>query len=161
MVEVMPQTSIEQLDAKHSGELMRNEQDIEYVLEDQIGFIIRLVGQRHTNVFSSTMPSGLTPTQFSALVKLREAGPCSQNHLGRMTAIDVATIKGVVERLKKRGLVRTYSDKNDKRRLLIEIIDTDFVDSAIKLGTIATANTLSPLSKTEQKTLLRLLKRLR
>lgn len=139
---------------------MINAQDIDYVLEEQIGFIIRLVGQRHTNIFSSTMPPSLTPTQFSALVKLREAGPCSQNHLGRMTAMDVATIKGVVERLKKRGLVRTYADKNDKRRLLIEIIDTEFVDEAIKFGTIATANTLSPLSKTEQKTLLRLLKRL-
>lgn len=139
---------------------MENEQGADYVLEDQIGFIIRLVGQRHANIFSSTMSSGLTPAQFSALVKLRQTGPCSQNHLGRMTAMDVATIKGVVERLNKRGLVRTYPDKNDKRRLLIELVEPEFVDEAIKLGAIATANTLSSLNKSEQKTLLRLLKRL-
>jgi len=30
---------------------------------------------------------------------LTETGPCSQNLLGRLTAMDVATIKGVIDRL--------------------------------------------------------------
>ena len=38
-----------------------------------------------------------------------------------MTAMDVATIKGVVDRLMKRGLVRSTSDKADARRRLLAL----------------------------------------
>ena len=49
------------------------------------------------------MIEDLTPTQWAALAKLRELGDCSQNHLGRLTAMDAATIKEVVDRLTVRG----------------------------------------------------------
>ncbi|MEE4476171.1 MarR family transcriptional regulator, partial [Escherichia coli] len=65
--------------------------------------------------------SGLTPTQWAALVKLLEVGPISQNQLGRMTAMDVATIKGVIDRLTARGLTETGSDPEDGRRLLVRL----------------------------------------
>jgi len=42
------------------------------------------------------MRSDLTPTRFAAMAKLLEHGSLSQNELGRMTAMDIATIKGVV-----------------------------------------------------------------
>ena len=140
---------------------MTKQTDKTYVLEDQIGFILRQVGQRHSNIFASNMIEGLTPTQFSVIVKLMESGPCSQNHLGRETAMDVATIKGVVGRLEKRGLVEIVPDLNDKRRLLIVLKKTALTKRAITQGHIVTAETLEPLNKTEQKTLLKLLKRLK
>lgn len=140
---------------------MNNNNDKTYVLEEQIGFILRQVGQRHSNIFASHMIGGLTPTQFSVIVKLKEIGPCSQNHLGRETAMDVATIKGVVDRLKKRDIIESFHDPDDKRRLLIALKDHSLVNRAIKQAHIVTTETLEPLSKAEQKTILKLLKRLK
>src|SRR6266446_7616463 len=69
-----------------------------YILDEQIGFILRQVWQRHATIFAREIGINLTPTQWAALAKLNETGPCSQNQLGRLTAMDVATIKGVIDR---------------------------------------------------------------
>ena len=76
-----------------------------YVLDDQIGYLLRLANQRHTLIFQEQAVLELTPTQFSAMVRLLDEGECSQNELGRRTAMDVATVKGVVDRLRAKGLV--------------------------------------------------------
>ena len=76
-----------------------------YVLENQAGYMMRVAGQRHAAIFQSLAPLNLTPTQFSVVIKLLQLGECSQNELGRKTAMDVATIKGVVDRLRSRDLV--------------------------------------------------------
>ena len=78
-------------------------QEERYILDDQVGFVLRQAQQRHTTIFAAEMIEGLTPTQWAALAKLREVGDCSQNHLGRLTAMDAATIKGVIDRLTGRG----------------------------------------------------------
>ena len=70
-----------------------------YILEAQIGFILRCAHQRHTTIFAELIDEQLTPTQWTAMVKLFDDGPCSQNRLGRVAAVDVATIKGVIDRL--------------------------------------------------------------
>ena len=75
-----------------------------YVLERQVGFVMRRAVQRHIAIFSSLIPE-LTPTQFAALAKLCELGQASQNELGRLTSMDAATIKGVVDRLRARDLI--------------------------------------------------------
>src|SRR5246127_5444600 len=92
-----------------------------YVLDEQIGFILRQVWQRHAAIFARDIAINLTPTQWAALAKLSETGPCSQNQLGRLTAMDVATIKGVIDRLTARGLTETSSDPEDGRRLLVSL----------------------------------------
>ena len=88
-----------------------------YVLDDQVGFVLRQAQQRHTTIFATEMIEDLTPTQWAALAKLRELGACSQNHLGRRTAMDAATIKGVIDRLTARGFTATGPDPRDARRL--------------------------------------------
>ena len=50
-----------------------------YILEEQIGFILRQVWQRHATIFAREIGINLTPTQWAALAKLTETGPCSQN----------------------------------------------------------------------------------
>src|SRR5262249_56545486 len=84
-----------------------------YVLDEQVGFILRQVWQRHTAIFARDIGTNLTPTQWASLSKLAETGPCSQNQLGRLTAMDVATIKGVIDRLTARGLTETHPDPED------------------------------------------------
>ncbi len=94
-----------------------------YRLHDQIGFLLRQANQRHIALFGSMMGDRLTTTQWSALVKLAELQPISQNQLGRETSMDVATIKGVVDRLVGRGFVRTAPDPKDGRRLVLAVTE--------------------------------------
>ena len=55
--------------------------------------------QRHATIFAREIGINLTSPQWAALSKLAETRPCSQNQLGRLTAMDVAAIKGVIDRL--------------------------------------------------------------
>lgn len=133
-----------------------------YILEDQVGFILRQAQQRHTNIFASLMIEELTPTQWAALAKLKECGPCSQNLLGRQTAMDAATIKGVVDRLTKRGLTIATADPGDGRRLLVAMTreGAAICERAEAMATRITAATLEPLTEVERETFVTLLRRL-
>lgn len=141
----------------------RDPATMDYVLEEQAGFLLRQVNQRHTTIFAELMPDGLTPTQFSAMVKLYERGPCSQNYLGRLTAMDAATIKGVISRLRERGFAGTTPDRSDRRRLLVALTEAGeaAIARALPRAREITERTLSPLAPAERKTLLSLLKKLR
>jgi MarR family transcriptional regulator, lower aerobic nicotinate degradation pathway regulator len=134
-----------------------------YILEEQVGFILRQVSQRHATIFAREIGINLTPTQWAALVKLMETGPCSQNQLGRLTAMDVATIKGVIDRLTARGLTETSADPKDARRLVVSLTRAG-LQLAEKAGPNAlaiTRETLAPLDAGERETLLALLSKLR
>ena len=133
-----------------------------YVLGDQIGYLLRLASQRHAVIFQENMLSRLTPTQFSALVKLAEVEACSQNHLGRLTAMDVATIKGVIDRLRARDLVVVAADDNDRRRTSISLSNKGraLIDGVLSIGHEISEQTLAPLSPNERKTLLKLLRKI-
>jgi DNA-binding MarR family transcriptional regulator len=134
----------------------------QYVLDDQVGFLLRVAMQRHTAIFMSRMIEGLTQTQFAALAKLYEAGPCSQNHLGRLICLDAATIKGVVDRLGARGFVTALSDPNDRRRRAVALTGRGrgVTEAAIRVAFEITAETLRPLTAEEQRTVVRLLGKL-
>lgn len=133
-----------------------------YVLDEQVGFLLRVAMQRHTSIFTSLMAAKLTQTQFAALAKLLEVGACSQNHLGRLIYLDAATIKGVVDRLKLRKFITTQSDPNDRRRRAITLTEQGraITKQAVETAGRITARTLVPLSPEEQRTIARLLKKL-
>ncbi len=137
--------------------------DEPYVLERQIGFVLRQATQRHLALFGAMMVDDLTPTQFSAIVKLREHGSCSQNRLGRLTAMDVATIKGVIDRLTRRGLTEARADPADARRRLVSLTAAGrrLAECAIPHARRITEATLAPLSPAEQRQILVLLDKLR
>jgi DNA-binding MarR family transcriptional regulator len=125
-----------------------------YILEDNVGFILRQVTQ--------LMPDDLTPTQFSALIKLQDHGGVAQTQLGRLTAMDAATIKGVVDRLAKRGLVAQERDPADGRVLIVSLTPSgaQILRRATQAAAAITRATLEPLDATEQHTLLSLLRKL-
>jgi len=140
----------------------QNKHEQEYVLDEQVGYLLRIANQRHAVIFQKYVSEDLTPTQFSTLVRIAEHGQLSQNHLGRLAAMDVATIKGVVDRLKTKDLVRSTPDLKDKRRSIISLTAKGQV-AAEKLktdGVVITRKTLDPLKPSERKTLLALLKKI-
>jgi len=133
-----------------------------YRLDDQVGYLLRLASQRHATIFQSLTIEGLTPTQFSALIRLSEQGKCSQNRLGRLAAMDVATIKGVADRLRQKGLIVAEPDPDDKRRTLISLSPTGtaLVQRMQSVGHAITDETLNPLTAAEQRSLAKLLRKL-
>jgi DNA-binding MarR family transcriptional regulator len=133
-----------------------------YVLDDQVGFQMRVALQRHTAIFTARMIEGLTQTQFAALAKLYEVGPCSQNQLGRLICLDAATIKGVVDRLSARAFVAATADPVDRRRRAVALTERGrlVTEAAMDIAVEITAATLAPLSAEEQRQVTRFLKTL-
>ncbi|MEP1443160.1 MAG: MarR family transcriptional regulator [Hyphomicrobiales bacterium] len=136
------------------------DQEFDYLLDEQVGFLLRQVNQRHLSIFTNSIKD-LTPTQFATLAKMREIGAVSQNDLGRQTAMDAATMKGVVDRLSKRGLVCTKPDPSDQRRILVELepLAYSLLDEMLERAHKISDETLAPLKKAEQKQLINLLKK--
>lgn len=133
-----------------------------YVLENHVGHLLRRAQQRHLSIFAAHMAEGLTAQQFAALAKLHEVGPSSQNSLGRQTGMDNATINGVVARLADRGLVCRDPLPEDRRMLRISLSPEGerCIARALPLAHEITRLTLAPLSRSEQATLLRLLRKI-
>ncbi|WP_353472700.1 MarR family transcriptional regulator [Salipiger sp. H15] len=137
----------------------RTSEDHGYLLDEQVGFLLRKAYQRSCTLFAERVEARLTPTQFAVMHRLAEVGPMSQNLLGRSVAMDAATTKGVVDRLTARGLLRTERDPCDRRRHLVSLTaeGVAMVDTATDAAIEVSADTLDPLSRREQETLIRLL----
>jgi MarR family transcriptional regulator, lower aerobic nicotinate degradation pathway regulator len=120
-----------------------------YVLEDQIGYVLRCAHQRATEIFNAVMGGfGVTPTQFAALAKLDDLQAVSQNQLGRLTAMDPATISGVVGRLIARGLIRQSPNPRYARHILLTLTPlgkTAIAEMKAVAGDV-TRRTLQPLT---------------
>lgn len=134
-----------------------------YDLDKQIGFVLRKAYQRHMTIFTGRNPSDLTAMQFSTLYRLAtEPGPVSQNALGRLVAMDAATTKGVVTRLKDQGLIQSEPDQVDRRRYILRTTDKGraLLEQILPEMSAITQETLEPLSDAEAQTLLHLLRRI-
>ena len=134
-----------------------------YVLEDQVGFLLRCAHQRATEIFNAVMGRfAVTPTQFAALAKLDDLGSVSQNQLGRLTRMDPATVSGVIGRLIVRGLVRQSPDARDARLVLLALTPSGRA-AVLEMKAAAaevSRRTLEPLKPGEADALLRALARI-
>ena len=134
-----------------------------YKLDPQIGFVLRRAHQRATQIFNSVMGEfKVTPTQFAALARLDEVGRVSQNELGRLTAMDPATIWGVVNRLIKQDYIVQSTDPNDARLVMLELTETgrESISRMMSVAGEVSRETLAPLNEEESRTLLDLLSRI-
>lgn len=91
-----------------------------YNVSEQVGHLIRRAHQRHTAIFQQySCDEHLTPMQFSVLCSVLDQGSSSLTDIVRRTAIDQATIRGVVKRLKDRSLIELISDPSDNRKVIV------------------------------------------
>lgn len=135
----------------------------DYVLDDQVGYLLRLAYQRHMSIFSERIVGGLTAMQFSTLYRLRsEPGRISQNALGRLVGMDAATTKGVLSRLLARDLVRIDLDPDDRRRHILSTTEAGraLLDQSFPYVQQISEETLAPLTPDERTQFVALLKKL-
>ena len=133
-----------------------------YRLEDQVGYLLRRANQRHAAIFFDGLGQKLTPMQFAVLIKIGDEGEVSQNLLGRLAAMDPATVQGVVRRLRERELIDARPDPEDRRRSLWRLSDMGkaLIQETLSDAEAITERTLGPLDSKERATFLRLLRKL-
>ena len=132
-------------------------------LDDQTGHLLRCAHKRASAIFASILShQQLTPPQCFSMVRLSEVGRLSQNHLGRLTAMHPATIQGVIQRLCERGLITRMPDRNNRRRIILQLTPAGSASvEALQVQMVETDDAiLAPLDAGEKELLLSLLKRL-
>lgn len=131
-------------------------------LDDQVAHLLRRAHQRASSLFLSVLGEHqLTPTQFFAMARLHERGQLSQNRLGRLAAMDPATIQGVIRRLEERGYIQRTPDANDRRRMVLTLTSrgSELVDSLLNHADTVSEAILEPLDAQERGLFLDLLRR--
>lgn len=152
-------------EAAHTGATKsgrKRKSAIEYVAQKQVGYLLRTAFQRHTAIFTSRMVGSLTQTQFAALVILYFEKPLPHNELGELICLDAATVKGVLDRLKDRGLIKAWTTPSDRRSRTVTITPKGrkLIEKALPHAQEITQQTLKPLSPSEQALLISFLERL-
>jgi len=131
-----------------------------YELGRHPAHMIRRAHQRATFYFQQVMNGqDLTPTQHAAIATLLKHGELSQNHLGRLTAMDPSTISIVVRKLLNNGLIERRGSKKDQRLAIIKLTDKGLRYSIDRLADSleVARRVLAPLTSEEQETLMTLL----
>lgn len=101
---------------------MSSRDESKYDFTKQIGFLLRRAYQRHTAIFQQTVPeSRLTAAQFVVLLTVRDRGPCEIPPIVEQTAIDEASLRGIVERLKWRKLLTAEHVPGDARKMVVSL----------------------------------------
>lgn len=134
-----------------------------YDFTAQVGHLLRRAYQRHTTVFQQHIPdSQLTAAQFVVLCALRDHGGSSIAEIVRTTVIDQATIRGVIERLRTRELVAVEHDKEDRRKVVVQLTaeGADMVKAMVPFGHMISERTFGELNPAERVALLFLLQKM-
>ncbi len=151
-------------DAATRSDLLRHpETGEEYVFSEQVGHLLRRAYQRNIALFQKfATDQQLTSVQFAVLLALIEAGEGSPTEIGRLTAVDPATMRGIVQRLSKRGLLTVVADQTDRRKLVLRVTEdgAEIVTRMLPGAFEITRRTLEGLNNAEQVALLYLLNKL-
>ncbi len=90
--------------------------------EDRVARL-RLAMARLARQQRRSFPTGLTPSQISALITIDHHGPIRLSDLARLEAVAPPTITRIVARLEADGLVERQTDERDRRIARITITD--------------------------------------
>lgn len=134
-----------------------------YDFSEQVGHLLRKAYQRHLAIFQQhSCDPQLTAVQFVTLCALREHGACSQTELVKATAVDQATIRGIINRLKSRDLIALAPDADDRRKVITSITKKgeELLEEMIPRAMQITELTLNGLNPAERIAILFLLGKL-
>ena len=118
-----------------------------------VGFLLRKFYQKNQAIWQALCPDKqMTSVQSAALSVLHGGGPCTLTTLGRAAAMDPATTRGVVDRLRRRGMISLQSDPVDRRKVIVQLepaAQAYFTAMAATMPRIEEA-TLAPLNPAER-----------
>lgn len=134
----------------------------DYDLHSNIGYLLRRAHQAGSASFLHADDTGLSVIQFATLASLIRSGPDSQNSLGRSVGSDAATMTGVVQRLKRRGLVEIHADLADRRMKAISITEEgrEVYARGARASRASSEELLAPFSPGERIMLIEMLQRI-
>ncbi len=142
----------------------KNQKEIEASgLEGQVGHLLRRVFHKARNRMRKKIAyTGLSPMQTAALTCLYIKGPTSQNKLGRRIGMEPGNVHGLVDRLRKKGMITSNYLAEGPGLNILELTDEGkaVVDKVIPLGEEASRETLAPLNAKEKEQFLEYLRRL-
>lgn len=145
----------------HDSQAPRGDDD--YAFTEQVGHLLRRAYQRHVAIFQQTIPdSQLTAGQFVVLCAVQEHGACSLSEIARATAIDQATVRGIIERLKSRDLIVVSHDARDRRKVVVLLSPTGqtLIDEVVPFAQDISERTMGGLNPAERVALLYLLRKM-
>lgn len=134
-----------------------------YDFSQQVGHLLRRAYQRHTALFQQIIPdTQLTAAQFVVLCAVRDCGACSLSEIVKRTAIDQATVRGVIDRLKSRKLLGVRHDDADRRKVLVSLTPAglDLVGSMVPFAFDITEKTFAGFNPAEKLALVYLLNKM-
>jgi len=100
--------------------------------EDCIMYQMTRTLQNARKIFKSSVKEiGLTPSQAIVLNFLNDTDNVTANNLGIRSAIDSATLTGILDRLEAAGLVERRNNPDDRRTIFIRLTDEGRVKSEI------------------------------
>lgn len=135
----------------------------DYQFSEQIGHLLRRAYQRHMAIFQETVPDAtLTPTQFVVLCTVRDHDGCEIADIARATAIDEPSVRGIVERLKWRGLLDAKHEPGDARHMRMSLTPEGAVLTArtVPFAREISEVTFGDLNAQERNELIALLRRI-
>lgn len=135
----------------------------EWPIGKRPGFLIRRLHQIHVALFAEHCARfDITPVQYSLLSALSHKGTADQTTLAAEIALDRTTATGALRRLEARGLIVRIRSEEDKRARECRLTraGADLLARMEDDARTAHHATLAPLSKADQRDLLRLMGRL-
>ncbi|MEL6265690.1 MAG: MarR family winged helix-turn-helix transcriptional regulator [Pseudomonadota bacterium] len=130
-------------------------------LHDRPGFLIRRLHQIHTALFAEECAGEtVTPIMYSVLSALAELGPVDQTSLAQAVAIDKTNMADLLERLRKRGLIRRRTSTADRRVRIAALTEAgrallDRIDAAVARAHRRTLEDLAPGEQAQMMAMMR------
>jgi DNA-binding MarR family transcriptional regulator len=127
------------------------------------GFMIRILQLQNFEAFYRHFESlGLSPVEYSILVTVRDNKTVTQSELAAVLKMQLPNLIKILSRMEAAGIIRRKRSARDKRavELSLSAAGQKRADEASRLGETFNADTLAPLSKTEQTAFIDMLARL-
>jgi len=153
-------------DAKARPDLIEPDESAatgEFVIEDSLGYLINRVARSFAHQLAEEIrPAGVGIGQWAVLMFLWARDGMSQADLSRKVAIEPPTMVRTVDRMVRDGLVTRVADPGDGRVTRIHLTDRgrSLRDELVPKARAVNAANLRRISKTEGRTLRRLLVKL-
>ena len=137
---------------------------MDFKVDECIFFQLAKASQAGTRFWSSRVSGmGITAVQAMVMNFLGQGDEVTATDLGRRTALDSATLTGVIDRLESSGLVERKRHPEDRRAILICLTNTGrkIAGELFPMAIVANREFLSGLNANEQKALHKLLGKIR